>query len=267
MTFVIPLLLSLLPAPQAPQAPPAARLTDQQVKELLTRIDDERDRFEDKLDGNVKHTVLRGPAGEVDVERFLDDLQENVDKLKGRFEDDYSAGSEVATVLRQGSAVQRHMSTQPPNMKGASEWNRLASSLNELAAVYGTTFPLTEGAAVRRIGDHEIAAAASKTADAADHFRKQLDAAMKQDTTFSLAAREAAVAEAKGLKEDAEELAERLRDNKPASGEATALLQRAQRIQASGASRPLPDSAKAAWSDVVGPLSTIAQGFNMPPPR
>ena len=26
-------------------------------------------------------------------------------------------------------------------MKGASEWDRLAGSLNELAIVYGTTFP------------------------------------------------------------------------------------------------------------------------------
>ena len=149
MIIVTAVLLSLLPAPQAA---PAARSTDHQVKELIARIDDERDRFEDQLDGSVKHNVLRGPAGEVDVERFLDDLQENVDKLKGRFEHDYSSGSEVATVLRQGSAVQRYMSAQPPNMKGASEWNRLASSLNQLAAVYGTTFPTPDGASVRRIG-------------------------------------------------------------------------------------------------------------------
>jgi hypothetical protein len=262
MTILIAVLLSLL---SPPQAAPAARLTDQQVKELMTRIDDERDRFEDQLDGNVKHNVLRGPTGEVDVERFLDDLQENVDKLADRFKDDYNAGSEVRTVLRQGSAIQRYMSTQPPNLKGASEWNRLAASLTELAGVYGTTFPTPDDAAVRRIGDHEIATAASKTADAADQFRKQLDASLKMDKTFSLADREAAVAEANGLKKDADQLADRLRDNKPSSGEATALLQRAQRIQETAAKLPLSPNAKSAWTGVVGPLATIAQGFNMPP--
>jgi hypothetical protein len=263
MIIVTAVLLSLL----APQPAPGARLTDHQVKELITRIDDERDRFEDQLDGSVKHNVLRGPAGEVDVERFLDDLQENVDKLSDRYKDDYSAGSEVATVLRQGSAVQRYMSAQPPNMKGASEWNRLAASLTELAGVYGTTFPIPDDAAVRRVGDHEIAAAASKTADAADQFRKQLDASLKLDKTFSLAEREAAVAEANGLKKDADALADRLRDSKPSSGEATALIQRAQRIQSTAAKMPLSPNAKDAWMGVVAPLATIAQGFNMPPPR
>jgi hypothetical protein len=264
MTIVIAVLVSLL---ASPQPPPAARLTDSQVKDLLTRVDDERDRFEDQLDGKVKHNVLRGPAGEVDVEKFLDDLQENVDKMKGRFEDDYSAGSEVATVLRQGSAVQRFMSTQAPNMKGASEWNRLAGSLNELAVVYGTTFPTPDNAAVRRIGDREIAAAASKMADEADQFRKRLEESLKLNTTITQADRAAAVAEANGLKKDADALADRLKDNKPSSGEATALLQRAQRIQATAARLSLPSAATDAWARVLGPLGTIAQGFNMTPLR
>jgi hypothetical protein len=262
MTFAIALLLATLPQAAAP-----VRVTDNQIKELIDQVDNDRDQFEDKLDGEVKRAVLRGPAGEVDVSRFLDDLQENIDKLKGRLTDEYSAGSEVATVLRQGSAIQRYMATQAPNMKGASEWNKLAGSLGQLAAAYGTTFPTSEGAAIRRIGDHEVATAASQTADAADRFRKQLDDALKMDKTFALANREAAVAEADGLKKDADELAERVRENKPASGEATQLLQRAQRIQAAGASLPLTPAAKEAWAGVVGPLATVANGFNMPPVR
>jgi hypothetical protein len=264
MIIAIALSLSLLPLSQAPPAA-AARLTDSQVKDLLTRVDDDRDRFEDQLDGKMKHSVLRGPNGEVDVSKFLDDLQENVDKMKGRFENDYSAGSEVATVLRQGSAVQRFMSTQAPNMKGASEWNRLATSLSELAIVYGTTFPVPEGAAVRRIGDHEIADAASKMADAADQFRKRLDDSLKLETHIPQASREAAVAEANGLKKDADALADRLKDHKPASGEAVALLQRAGRIEKTALTLSLPSSAVDAWKAVLPPLSTIANGFNLPP--
>jgi hypothetical protein len=264
MTIVIAVLLSFLSSPQAPPAA-AARLTDQQVKELFDRVDNDRDRFEDQLDGNVKHKVLRGPAGEVDVEKFLDDLQDNVDKMKGRYKDDYAAGSEVATVLRQSSAVQRFMATQPPNMKGGSEWGRLASSLNELAVAYGTTFPTPDDATVRRIGDHEIADAASKMADAADQFRKRLDDALKLETHIPQTSREAAVAEANGLKKDADALADRLNDHKPASGEATALLLRAARIQTTAATLSLPSSATDAWKAVLPPLTTIAHGFNLAP--
>ena len=63
----------------------ADRPSDKDVKQLLERIDHERDRFEDQLDGKLKRSIVRGPGGEVDVERYLDDLQDNVDKLKDRF--------------------------------------------------------------------------------------------------------------------------------------------------------------------------------------
>ena len=53
--------------------------------------------------------------------------------MKERFKPEYAASAEVTTVLRQASDIQRFMATQPPNFDGASEWNRLNASLNELA--------------------------------------------------------------------------------------------------------------------------------------
>ena len=58
----------------------ADRLPGKDVKALLERIHNERDRFEDQLDGKIKSSIIRG-EGEVHVGRFLDDLQENVDRL------------------------------------------------------------------------------------------------------------------------------------------------------------------------------------------
>ena len=122
------------------RARPARRRSpaDKDVKALLDRIDDERDRFEDQLDGKLKRSILRGPRGEVDVERYLDDLQDNIDRLKGRFKSDYAASAEVTAVLRQASDIHRFMATQPPDLDGASEWNRLSASFGTLATAYGT---------------------------------------------------------------------------------------------------------------------------------
>ena len=123
----------------------ADRPTDKDVKGLIEKDQPERDRFEDQLDGKIKSSIIRGPNGEVHVERYLDDLQDNVGKLKERYKGDYAASAEATTVLRQASEIQRFMATQPPNFDGFSEWNRLASSLGELAAAYGTSMPLPEG--------------------------------------------------------------------------------------------------------------------------
>ncbi len=162
----------------------ADRLPDKDVKALLERIDNERDRFEDQLDGKIKSSILRGAGGEVHVERFLDDLQENVDRLNERFKSDYAASAEATTVLRQGTDIQRFMAKQPPNLDGASEWNRLASSLGELAKVYATTFPLPEDQQARRFNDREVEKVASELAKSADQFKKDLESALKTNTTI-----------------------------------------------------------------------------------
>ena len=63
---------------------------------------------------SVKSSTIHGPRGDVNVENLLQDLQDNVHKLKDRFKSGYAGNEEVTTVLRLGNAVQRYMSTQPP---------------------------------------------------------------------------------------------------------------------------------------------------------
>jgi hypothetical protein len=242
----------------------AERPSDKDVKALIERIDHERDRFEDQLDSKLKRSILRGPGGEVNVERYLDDLQENVDKLKERFTPEYAASAEATTVLRQGSDIQRFMSLQPPNLDGASEWNRLATSLGDLAAAYGTTMPLPEGQQARRLNDREVRKAADDLAKSADRFKKDLDSSLKNDKTVDTAAREAALREADGLKQDAKTLGSVVGDGRPASGEAKALLDRAARIRAASSGRTLSPAAQTAWSAVESGLDKVAQAFSVP---
>ena len=243
----------------------AERVNDRDVKQLMDRINNERDRFEDQLDGKLKGSIIKGAAGgEVNVSRFLDDLQDNVGKMKDRFKDDYPASAEVTTVLRQGSDIRRFMATQPPDFDGASEWNRLAASLGELATIYGTVFPIGEGQQARRINDAEVKKAAELVGKNADLFKKELDASLKTNTAIDVTTREAAVKDADGFKQSAERLASTIGDGKPASGEAQALLQHATAIRGATPGRPLSPSAQTAWGSVESELTKVAQAFNMP---
>ena len=241
----------------------AERLSDKDVKSLIERINSERDRFEDQLDGKIKRTILRGAGGEVNVERYLDDLQENVSKLKDRFKPEYAASAEVTTLLRQGSDIHRFMAKQPPNLDGASEWNRLSTSLQQLAAAYGTSMPIAEGQQARRMNDREVQKAADGIASGADRFKKELDSSLKNDKTVDKATREAALMEAESLKKDAKELASVLGDERPASGEAKALLDRAAKIRTAISGRTLAGPARAAWSSIESGLTEIGQGFGL----
>ena len=240
----------------------ADRPSDKDVKQLMERIDNERDRFEDQLDGKIKHNILRGPRGEVDVSKYLDDLQDNVKKMEERFTSQYAASAEVTTVLRQGSDIQRFMATQPPNLDGASEWNRLASSLGELASAYATTFPMAEGQQARRLNDNEVKAAANEVAKGTDQLKKALDSSMKQNASIDKATREAALKDVDALKETSKKLAGTI-GGKPASGEAQAMLDVAAKIRGKMAGRPMP-AVQSAWGPIESSLEKVAQAFNAP---
>src|SRR4051812_37951130 len=95
------------------------RLADKDVKSLIEAVDNGRDRFEDQLDGKLKGTIPQGPNGEVNVARFLDDLQKNTNRLKERFTNEYAASAEVATVLRQSTPIDAFMK-QKSGIKGSS---------------------------------------------------------------------------------------------------------------------------------------------------
>ena len=51
-------------------------MTDRDVKALVARIEDDRDKFDNALDDELKNKILRDSTGEVDVKRFLNNFQE-----------------------------------------------------------------------------------------------------------------------------------------------------------------------------------------------
>src|SRR4051794_16199136 len=137
---------ALLVAAAAAAAQTGEWLADKDVKALIDRVDTGRDKFEGNLDGSFKGSTLRGPNGETKVSGALQDYQDSTKKLQSRFTPDYSASAEVATVLKQSMQIDRFMNSPESPTKGHNEWARHAADLKRLAEIYGTTFPLPEGA-------------------------------------------------------------------------------------------------------------------------
>src|SRR6185436_21194986 len=99
----------------------------------------------------------------------------------------------------------------------------------------------------RRLNDAEVRKAAKDLEKSADDYKKALDSALKMNTSVDKAAREAAVKEAEGLKQEAERLASTMGDGKPASGEARALLEHATAMRGAAPGGALSPAAQTAW--------------------
>ena len=243
----------------------ADRLTDRDVKQLLARIEDGRDKFDNALDDKFKNSILRDASGEVNVKRFLNTFQESIDRLEESLKPGYAGSTEAGTLLREGSALDRYFRAQPGGTPGESEWNRLATDLKVLAAAYGADFPVSDGATFRRLGDREVSDAVKLFGESAHQVKKALDSDLKKDPSVDKPSREAIVDEADQLVKETKALRDRLNDGKPSSAEADQVLTRAARLRTFVGAHSMP-AASSAWSSVSEHLATVASAYRVPWP-
>lgn len=247
--------LALWSIPALAQAP-SERLSDKDVKQLIDQVDEGRDKFEGNLDGGFKGSTLRGPNGEMKVAAVLQDYQDSTKKLQSRFNADYSAGPEVAAVLRQSMSIDTFMKGSPTTMKGRSEWERQVSNLKRLADVYGTTFPLPDGATVRRMNDKEPMAAAAGIAAAGGRFKSDLDKAK----TLPKADKDAAKKDAEMLIKQANTVKDRISGGKPATGDVRLLVEQVAKLQTFVGAHQIPTTN---WQAVQTSLGTLQRAFGL----
>lgn len=239
------------------------RLSDKDVKQLIDDLDHSRDRFEDALDGDFKSSIIRGLKGEVNVSAYLDDLQENVKRLKERFTQEYSASKEVETVLKQGTEINTYIKAQPGEIKGGSEWDTMARHLGRLATAYGTSFPIAGDASVRRINDAEAAATAEMIAKNADQLKKQLD----QEKSLPKPVIEAAKQDVDQLMKQAKIVKSRANDSKPATAETRQLIDMARKVGGfMTAQTSLMPGTTSAWGAIQGPLDKLQEAYRIKSP-
>jgi hypothetical protein len=251
--------LSLSSLPALAQATPE-RMSDKEVKALIEQVDNTRDKFEGNLDGKLKDSTLRSATGEVKVSAALQDYQDNVKKLMDRFTEDYSASAEVATVLKQAANIEKFMKDNPSVTKGRSEWEHHVTDLKRLAGVYATTFPVPEGAGVRRMNDKEVAGLINDIATAADHIKSVYDD--MPVASLPKADKEAGKKDLELLEKRAETAKSRIEDHKPATAEVRQVVAQVAVVQKFIGAHPDPKVATN-WETAHTALGKLQQAFGL----
>jgi hypothetical protein len=145
-------------------------------------------------------------------------------------------------------------------MKGANEWDVFGSSLQRLASAYGTTFPLPEDAAIRRIGDGELEDAATAISKFARDMRKPVRKYAKGTDELKAAAK-GLNDELSSLYDQSRTLASRIRSGKPASAQARQMMDSVGRIEALLETEGMPGEVAAAWQQGSTGITKVKQAF------
>jgi hypothetical protein len=115
---------------------PAYRLTDDQVRSLLTRIEADADRFRASLDDALDKTHYNKTSMEDDINSFIKEFERATDHLEDRFGKKQSASGDAEEVLRRAARIDAFMRQHTLTLRAQEDWQRLRAGLDELSAAY-----------------------------------------------------------------------------------------------------------------------------------
>ena len=254
-----------------PVAIATQRLTDPEVKALLASIETKRAAFEAALDDKLKNSTIRSARGEVKTNEFFDDLQDQVERAQERFAANYSASSEVLSLLQYATRLESWASTQPAGFRGSREWGVLATDFRRLSAAYNSSLlrpgQKALGEQARRLNDDELVTVAANVEKNMDAFRNAYDSALAANTNLTPASRKTAIQNVDTMKSSARALNAALGKKQKGVAEANALLKGSSVMIDATLKLPPNSSAAAAWAPVREELTKVALAYEATPSR
>jgi len=128
------------------------RLTDQQLRQIISRIETRTDTFRMSIDRGLDRGRYDGTRAEDNINQFVRDFESATDQLRDRFNSRNSATGDVESVLQRAAYIDDFMRRNRLSRRSVDEWSLLKTDLNELASAYNVawnwntnTLPTTGG--------------------------------------------------------------------------------------------------------------------------
>lgn len=112
------------------------RVSDQQVTQLLARLDTHTENFRRSLATAINRSFLHdAPIGRY-INLYTWELEQLTDRLKDRSRDRKPISSEVQEVLNRGPYLDTFMNSYDLGKQAKRDWQLISADLNELASYY-----------------------------------------------------------------------------------------------------------------------------------
>lgn len=115
------------------------RVNNQQVRQLIRRIENRTDVFRASVDASLDRSRINSTNAEDDINRLVADFESATNQLRDRFNSRQDVTADVQNVLNQGALINRFMRRNRLGARPESDWASLRVDLNELSRIYGVS--------------------------------------------------------------------------------------------------------------------------------
>jgi hypothetical protein len=241
------------------------RINDDDVKNIVVRIERASDTFRKTLDRALDDSRFDGRSAEDNINDFIKRFEESTDRFRSQYKDD-KRGTEAATeVLQRALDVDRFMARHDELSPTAhSDWAAVRASLDQLALAYNIRWTWDGTmAVVSRATDSDVKHLLSRIEAQADGFRKSLDEALDRTAFDDTRAEDEINRYVRDFEQSTDRWESRFDDDNTAVAAATDVLERAKLIDAFMDRHALTPRAQADWDALRGTLDQLAHAYNV----
>jgi hypothetical protein len=116
------------------------RLSENQMKDLLKRMDKQAATFRSSLKHALEHSRFDDSKAEDRINDFVKGFEEATERLKHKYNDKSSASSEVEEVLRRAARIDGFMTRHQLSDRAERDWAGLRRNLDLLAEAYNVSW-------------------------------------------------------------------------------------------------------------------------------
>ena len=120
------------------------RLSEKEMKDLLSRIDKQAEVFRGSLKKALDNSRFDETKAEDRINDFVKGFSEATERLKHRYNDKHTASGDVEEVLRRAARIDSFMTRHELSPRAEGDWADLRKNLDSLADAYSVTWSWTE---------------------------------------------------------------------------------------------------------------------------
>jgi DNA-binding TFAR19-related protein (PDSD5 family) len=242
------------------------RLSDQQLKDLVNRIETHRDTFNTSLKRAIDRSSINGSPAEDQIDSSVRMFQQATDSLRDRVNDRQSDTADAENVLRRATSLDDFMMRNQLDASARNGWQALRLDMSDLARAYGITWNWNAASQTMpaRVDDKQVEQLLKQIGKKADKFDNGLDRAFDRSRIVDEGrAKDELRRSVKDFSQATDRLGDRVKGRQSSTLDAEEVLRRGVSIDAAMQRYQLTTQAERDWLSLRGDLDKLARAYNV----
>lgn len=241
------------------------RLSDEQLRELVSRIDNHTDAFQASFDRAIDRSPIKGSATEDQIDRAVKSFEQAADALRDRVNDRQFDVADAENVLRRAASIDNVMMRNPLDASAQRDWQALRGDMDQLARAYGIDWSWSAASQNMpyRTDDRQVERLLKQIGQKAGQFDKSLDRAFDRSRIDDSQGRDEIRQSVKDFRQIADRLRDRVRRRQSNALDVEEMLRRGVSIDGYMQRFQLSAQAEQGWRSIRTDLDELARAYNV----